>query len=1632
MYNIGNQGKIMRKFLGKPTAESGHDSAAGITSSPIIPQYRPTASQNVVYPAGVPIACLDRSQDGHSAVLGGRHVLKTVYFDGLAIKEGIDLRAQITAQLAPKNGALSASVADQLSIKDVKWGTGHGSPSSTIFTACASGKIFQYDLTRVGSGAAGGSGLEFIQIREDSRQVNTLDINPHRGTYLLSGSQDGIVRCFDIRMPVQTRNMLTFRAVQAFKCNADGVRHVQWSPKDGFFFACGTEQGVVLKWDIRKATAPMLRINAHEKICSAVAWHPDGEHLISAGWDSKCNIWDMSKTADKRQKPKWSISTPAPVSTLAWRPGQWSATAQAKRASQIAVAYDESSQKRFGISAVHIWDLARPTMPYKEIQRFDSSPSALLWHDQYLLWTAGQDGIFSQCDVTYSPKVIDRQAVSTMAFSSQGDVVMFLDERAPSHHRPRPHIMHHDGVPLSSYGSSPTAPRFSISRSDSEDDAVGSFLGSQRRGSRRRRPSTRSAQALSTTPPSGPGMEDVLGLEQTIKVTGIYRPQQAMAIGHVPAAASVDTYQYLSVNYLEILHKELPYTPGGRSMVDRVATILDHYAKAAEGVQQFRLAQTWRILAYAVDLLLRRRAQYHLEARMDRLQDSYSTKKKPEKRSKGWGQPFDMAVDFPIEAEDDVTPRKILSSSSLDKSGHPRSLLSEELESTSNVPTPLVRPVRDGPDYFSDIYDSGRGKKLTPILEPESFTLPPALHPHSFEKRKRLDSEPLSITSHDSGATQASTEGYDFYDTDALSRAIDVPLPRQNPSLPLGYAEPGSPNRRRKPMLRQDSDEGYGQVFSLSDASRQTTGLTSSSDGSVPRRAARASSALAEIREPSGGEGGEFESRIRGKQIEESPARRRLPGSAPFRAPLERTETGLTTFTDEHHLLTQTTSDSFDSTGRGFPSQTDDGALSFGSPQRGPPSIESIDFENDRRTPYIIEADHLCWSDDSPYPHPVRPSPSFSSSVAPPLQPCSLITQALLYEAKKSALNASAIVLVLKPLVPDDVIDPYQAAAILRQHHSRLMNMKLFVEAALLRKLCTKGWPGAPLSSWGDNYPAIFTQAQQGVQAALLCSNCRKPHQIDRIWCCQRCKTVMAPCAVCGHRDTTPNLPPTPLAAGLSLAGQHGTRNDEDQAILATWWYCPGCGHGGHSACLEAWHSIFDSDHYGASEIVSDFFTNHPDELGDGCCPLDGCGHACLPGRWRAESAAARTEEITRVVREATRAGALAPATTRTGTATPASTATTVVGPGVTGAGESEAQHPAAAAADIGLPGVGTNMAGHHHGVRGDGNEIAQSRAVESVRETLAAVSVAGSQTHSSLSSAGIGAAGSTISSILSSSPGGRSGFDGKEFKGERERRKSVKFVATEDTKYYPFNITMMTKKVLRIGVMLEAVQLSDIVGIDILGNLSKMYMDAIKTMSPAIAASESSAVDMEFLYIATTLDPNATQNFLTPNLHFVPTVTYDDCPRDLDIIIIGGPLPSHRPPQADKFMKEAWTKTRVWMTTCIGSIWLASTGVLEGKKCTTNWGVLGMARQMYPDVEWVDQRWVVDEKPFDGGNHGSEGVEGEGGKGELWTAGGAGAGIDMIANYALQNFDTEFVKLLALEPLQFDPAEGHGQFYTD
>ena len=1168
-----HKGKIMRKLLGQSaTTYENHDSSSTYGDSPQA-QLRPNASQNTIYSTRAPVTCLDRSPDGQRAVVAGAKVFKTLRVDGSTITDDFDLRSIISTYASTHD--TSAATADQFNIKAVKWS--HSDLDTTIITACGNGRITLYDLNRVGEG------LEVARIQEHARQVHQLAINPFKCNWLLSASQDGTVKLFDIRTPFQGRNGPTFKASQTFKCNADAVRDVKWSPTDGFEFACSTDSGAILKWDIRKSVNPNLKITAHQSSCFSIAWHPDGGCLVSGGIDQQCKVWDVSKKAESRQKPRYYFAAPAPISSVSWRPPCWSATAQGNRAAQITVAYDDSNAGRNQSSAVHIWDLARPTMPFKEIEQWSTAPSGLLWNSRDLLWSVDKDGHFTQTDVAFVPQLVERHSLSTFAFSPSGDLLMLLEQRQ-SRRRLHPSISSPDVSPT--YQNNSSGPMLSVSRSDSEEDVVGSFLGPRQHKNHRGRHSSRSTQTLSTTPPSITNVAEhrIMTLDDAVMVTGAYKPQQVMAIGHPPSIAKRETYQYFSNRYLERMVTDKS-TADALLPMDRLASTMEYFARSAETMGHYRLAQTWRLLAFTLNLLLIRRAEHHRQSRIELQQGPPKTTLKEENKD-------------PPSQKGEETPRKLTRTNTPTYSPlrPPMSTIPGAIESTSNVATPLVRPVRDA------ITQEAREAMHHPLGE-DVLELPAAAHSASPTPIPVPGSSTLS------DHTTSSMEGYDYFDTESFLPAADFVAPQRKQPLRLDYADHDQPIHRIQPQ-RHDSGESF-QMFSTSVESSK---FTSSGESDINNNLKENGRALRE-------RVSSWENSFNGREKHRASIDSDAPGrseSSDEPMPSYKQKDGL----DMGHRVSQVQEP---------PPALRIQEASIPSAKRTEPVQVGVEVEEEvspsttekvSNDPNIIDSDFLSWPNDPPF-------------IIKPIDPTVLVQRVIDFECQVGALNASSVVLLLRPLLPPEAIDDIQASAILRQYHQRLTGMNLFTEATLLRKLCV------------PEYTSVFGMAQDKVSINYFCTDCHKPIDSDPStpglpWRCTRCQQAMDGCAVCHQRDPDENLP-----------------YPADETVNSIiWYYCPGCGHGGHTACMAAWHS-------GPEYFQGD---NHS----GGSCPLEGCLHPCLPGRWREQRAEEKkilkARELDSLVKESARQ---------------------------------------------------SSGAGRGGGVRRDNREVAQSKAVEGVRVAL-------------------------------------------------------------------------------------------------------------------------------------------------------------------------------------------------------------------------------------------------------------------------------------------------------------------------
>ena len=94
--------------------------------------------------------------------------------------------------------------------------------------------------------------------------MNSICWRPYDESNLLSGSQDGTVKLWDIRAP---------RAATNFSCNGE-VRSVKFSPHYKNIFAAGMDSGDVQIWDIRKPDKFSRFFSGHNGLVLNLDWHP--------------------------------------------------------------------------------------------------------------------------------------------------------------------------------------------------------------------------------------------------------------------------------------------------------------------------------------------------------------------------------------------------------------------------------------------------------------------------------------------------------------------------------------------------------------------------------------------------------------------------------------------------------------------------------------------------------------------------------------------------------------------------------------------------------------------------------------------------------------------------------------------------------------------------------------------------------------------------------------------------------------------------------------------------------------------------------------------------------------------------------------------------------------------------------------------------------------------------------------------------------------------------------------------------------------------------------------------------------------------------------------------------------------
>lgn len=131
--------------------------------------------------------------------------------------------------------------------------------------------------------------------------------------------------------------------------------------------------------------------------------------------------------------------------------------------------------------------------------------------------------------------------------------------------------------------------------------------------------------------------------------------------------------------------------------------------------------------------------------------------------------------------------------------------------------------------------------------------------------------------------------------------------------------------------------------------------------------------------------------------------------------------------------------------------------------------------------------------------------------------------------------------------------------------------------------------------------------------------------------------------------------------------------------------------------------------------------------------------------------------------------------------------------------------------------------------------------------------------------------------------------------------------------------------------------------------------------------------------------------------LAIVPTTTFDDCPKDLDIVCVPGGTTGTLAAMQDEatiaFLKDRGSRARFVTSVCTGSLVIGAAGLLRGYKATSHWVARDVLKAL--GAEPVDARVVVDRNRI--------------------TGGGVTAGLDFGLSLVAQLRDADYAKALQL-----------------
>ncbi|XP_072755687.1 GATOR2 complex protein WDR24 [Anoplolepis gracilipes] len=276
-----------------------------------------------------PANALALNKDNSQVVIAGRNVFKIFTLLEDKFEEACNLRVGKNLNL-------------NFSCNDVAWNL---NDDHILATAATNGAVVVWNLNKQSR-----SKQEHVFI-DHKRTVNKVSFHMTEPMWLISGSQDGTMKCFDLRIK---------EAIKTFYSNTESVRDVQFCPQQPHTFAAVSENGHVQQWDMRKPDRYFQHFTAHSGPIFACDWHPEATWLATASRDKTIKVWDLSG------KPScdYAIHTIASVGRIKWRPQK---------------KYHIASCALVVDCSINVWDIRRPYIPFASFNEHKDVPTGVAW-----------------------------------------------------------------------------------------------------------------------------------------------------------------------------------------------------------------------------------------------------------------------------------------------------------------------------------------------------------------------------------------------------------------------------------------------------------------------------------------------------------------------------------------------------------------------------------------------------------------------------------------------------------------------------------------------------------------------------------------------------------------------------------------------------------------------------------------------------------------------------------------------------------------------------------------------------------------------------------------------------------------------------------------------------------------------------------------------------------------------------------------------------------------------------------------------------------------------------------------------------------------------------------------------------